>query len=341
MFIPYKYIKKFEEEYRFKREIPEGLVVNVEKGQKVRSDSVLASGEVFSEKSRIDLSTALGVKPGLTKKYLECLNGERVQKGDRIAYKGGGVVGKDHKVVAPKSGVINLSGIDAGIVRILGVAKESTIYTGVTGRVVSVIKNKQVNVLTEVLRIKTFRIFGRSIQGELFHINDEKVKLGTNLSESIILLNFEVRKEYLRELAMVGVQGIVAGSIDSSLLSLVTKEGLWGMTLCLIEGFGSIRMGETLLSDLRKSDGKLCLIDDKDKELVLTGISDTKTSKHKGGVFIRNVKVGDSVQVFDNRNWGVYGEVEEISGDFVKVIILKGGKKVVMEINQNNLLSCL
>lgn len=339
MFVPVKKNIIVDGKYHFKREIPAGLKVEVEKGKSVKRDAILASGEVFVERDRMDVSTALGVKPKDAGKYLVCINGESIKKGERLAQKSGGVIGKERKLVAVRSGVVDLSEIDGGFLKILGAAKESTSYSGAEGKVVSVMRNKKVDILTKVLKIRPLMVFGHDVQGELFFIESQKSKVGANFSEGLIVLNFTPDREYLRELALLGVEGVIVGSVEAAVLEDISTSGLWGMTLCILEGYGDISANGEVLDVLKKNDGYFCLIDKRSKELILSRVAQKGISLVKKNL-VESLKIGSKVQVFDVENWGSYGVVEDLSGTFAKVKIGDKSLNQKVEVNINNLLLC-
>lgn len=342
MFVPYKRDKVIDKEYHFRRNIPHGLRVGVERGDIVKRDVILASGEMSEEKARIDVSSLLEVKPPDTRKYLICLSGERVKRGDIVALRKKGVVSKEKSISVPCSGVVNLSEIDAGILKILGVAKETTINAGVEGKVISVIKNKQVDILCKVLRIRPFLGFGDDVQGELFFLNDpsvagsmeeSKVEIGANLKGEIIVLNFRPDFEFLRKLAMAGVIGLIMGGVSSSLLGNISSSGLWGVSVCVLEGFGDIDIDKDFSKVLKKNDGFLCLLDMKRQELVLS-CTKSKIDSVPNKMLLKSLDTGDRVQIYGEKLWGAYGYVKEVTNEFVSV---KCDKGKVIEVSANNL----
>lgn len=337
--VPMKNNKLIQKKYHLKRGIPLGLQVDVEKGQNVKQDTVLASGRTSEVIEKVDLANALKVKPGEAKKCLECLNGERVKKGDVLARRKRKVMGNVLCINAMHDGVVNLSEIDAGFLKIHSVAKESTINAGVNGQIVSVVRDKQVDILTSVFKIKPFRISGNDVQGEMFFLSEKKRKIGPNLSDGIMALNFGTEARYLRELALAGVKGIIVGGVDSRLVEDIASEGLFGMTVCIIEGFGDVGIDGELISALKSNDGKLCLIDKRHNELVLTmDANKGKTSSNGEKQSVGDLKVGERVQILDSSNWGEYGEVVDISSDIVRVKIIMRNLEKVVEVDINNLL---
>jgi hypothetical protein len=336
LFVPFKNNKIIDEKYHFIRKIPKGLKMRVEKGGNVKGDSVLASGEVLEEKKKIDVARALGVKSSDAGRYLECLNGEMIVKGDLIARKRGKIMGKEKKVFATSSGVISLDEVDSGFVKVLGVAKEATIQAGIDGRVVSAIRNKHIDILTTVLRFKPFGIFGDTVQGEMYYI-DQKEKIGPNLSKGIIICDFKVDAVYLRDLALSGVIGVVTGGIDFGLSHRIKSGDWWGLSIVVTEGFGNLRIGEDILSVLKINDGYLCLIDSAKEEIVLTNVQEDKDIKNQ--TLVKPLEIGSKVCIFDSTLWGVYGEVQEIGGEYIKVYTKQDDKEKSVDVHIDNLIA--
>ncbi|MFC1780173.1 hypothetical protein ACFLY9_00550 [Patescibacteria group bacterium] len=325
MIVPRKNSKTVEEEYHLKRDIPKGLTVEIKKGQKVKKDTILASGEMACEKERIDISSRLGIKPQDSRKFISCLNGERVSKGDKLVHKKKSMMRKEKTITSPISGIVNLEEIDAGILTIMDTAKEATVNSGVNGTVVSVIKNKQVDILCKVIRVYPFAILGSNVQGELYYLDkkQDKVELGENLKNSIIVFNFSPDAQLLRKLAMVGVTGIIVGGINSNILTNIDSSGLWGMTICIVEGIGDILVDREFIKFITKNDGYLCLLDSKEKVFVMTNAGESIPSEDRVKL-VKRIEVNDRVQILDGLTRGEYGVVKEIGSEYIKIKTDKG-----------------
>ncbi len=350
MIVPIRKNKNIDTKYYFKRDIPKGLKICVEKGDKIRKDTVLASGEMSEEKIRIDLVSSLKVEFSEAGKYLKCLNGERIKRGEILALKKKGVVQRERKLFAPTSGVVDLSEIDSGILKILSVATESTINAGIEGEVVSVIKNKHVNILSEVLEISAFECVGRDVQGELFFLDDDsvidlgkdefkvnnknedsdKIEVGENLNGGIVAMNFSPSEEFIRKLIISGVGGIITGGIDYKIKRMVSESDV---TICNLSGYGKIAIEKKTVGELKTNDGFLCSIDIKENNLLLTNVTKGSLSEALG--LVRNLEIGDKVQILDTERWGEYAIVKEINR-YKAVVRSKRGKRY--NIHYNNLL---
>lgn len=334
MIVPSKRNISFQKKHVLKREIPNGLNISIEKGKKIKEDTVIATGRTAMEKVRIDVREDLGIRD--VKSSVVCLHGERIQQGDPIARKKAVVLGKDRVIEAPMSGVVDLSSIDAGIVKILNAASETTIYSGVEGAVTSIIRDQRVLIETPVFKIDVANVFGESVQGELFYIDNEHSEdIEQDFSGGVVVPDFKVDKAYLRELALAGVEGIVLGGLDSSLLTSLSDEGLWGMTVCVTEGFGNIQIHDKTLQLIRRNDGRLCAVNS-DDTLILTCEADEALTNHDQ--ILKTLSSGDSVQVFDSQYFGFYGIVESLDDTSVKVKVYRWGQERIISVDPNNIL---
>jgi hypothetical protein len=339
MFVPYKTNRYFEKKYHFIREIPAGLDITAQKGSMIERDSILASGEVPEEKDRIDAATELRCNPTQLKKYLQCLNGEMVERGSVLARRAHGVISKEKIVKAPRSGLVNLSEVSSGFIRIMGAGVETTIQSGVKGKIYSVLSSKYVDIETPVVKVKPYKIFGESVQGEMYLLSSDKQAIGPNLSGGIVLCSFDRWDEvFLRSLALNGVVGVIVSSIDYSLLEQVKSAGFWGMTIIVIEGLGEIPYNPETLEIFEENDGYLSNVDHLKKEIILTNVFQSE----KNGLqkFVKKLEVGNKVQVFSSTSWGSYGIVEEIVGETVKVYTKHRLKNESIEVSAYNVVVC-
>lgn len=342
MFLSVKSNKIIEGEYHFGRGIPVGLKVSVEKDRCVREDSILATGDIFEEKARIDVFSILNMKSADVREYIECIHGERLQKGDILIRRKKGILGKEKVIFSPCSGVVDLSEIDRGIIKILGVAKETIIHSGVRGKVLGIIKDKQVIIATKVLRMKPFGIWGDNIQGDLFYLGKKGViERKVDLKGSIVVTDDNLDMEDYKQIALAGVKGIISGGIERDILDQIILERYFGMSICILEGYGNFRLSKQYATILERNDGHICQIDPSNKEIVLTNIEGIDDTFNKTQRLIKKVKVNDRVQAFDGDHWGMYGIVKSMDSEFVEINPEIQSLDKTVSIHKDNLVLCL
>jgi hypothetical protein len=338
MFVFVKNTIKIEEDYVFRRHIPDRLKIIIEKDKKVTGDTVIARGEVFQTKARIDIASELKIKPKDTKKFIECLSGERIEEGDIIARRKNIMLKGEKTIKSPCGGVIDISEIEGGFILIADASKETAIYSGIEGRVKSVVQNKHIDIECKVLKIKPFHLYGKDVQGELFYIPSMPKKLPKSYAGSIIAINTDLDLDELRVLSIAGIKGVILGSFDREVLAEVNNEGLWGMSICLCEGFGDIPLEQNFIDLLKKNNGHICLFDSKQKEIIFTNTSQ-KMLLQKNELLVQSLKVGDEVQVFDPDNWKLYGSIEKLEGEYAKIKLYKDQR--IIDVHTFNIIACL
>ncbi|MDD3647481.1 MAG: hypothetical protein PHS44_03205 [Candidatus Dojkabacteria bacterium] len=333
MICPILKYKSTEEDYIFKRKFNKSLDVVVSKDDIVKRDAIMATGEVAEVKSRVDLAAALKVKAKDVSKYVLCIQGERINRGDPVAYRRGRVMKREIRIQAPSSGVVNLNQIKEGILKILDFASESTVSVGVGGKIVSVIRNKHVSIKTKVMKIHPFEVLGRSVQGEIVFLKNENPSNSISLSGSLVVVerpNIDI--SLLREIEMKGAKGVIIGGLSFNAYQKFRKIASSYFALCLMEGFGNLTINPKVLPLLKKNDGYMAELDSKNNELVLTYVQrEVVEEKDKLVTRLRRKML---VKIVDDNFWGEYGQVMEIIGEYAKVQIAKNR---IIDINVNNL----
>ena len=326
MIIPIKKNKKYIANFNLKRRIEEGVEINVKKGKRVDRDDVIAVGHLPQVLVKLDIVSMLGIELVKLKGFIRCIHGERVKKGDILAVKKGGVLSKEFRVTAPVEGIIDLSDIKAGILKILGTSNKIEIKSGVKGKVLNTLKNKYVSISTQVLRYKPFDVRGKSSQGRLAFIESEDGKTikEEEIVDAIVFLRKKTTVEFLRKLEVFGASGVIIPSINYDLLEEFLSLSRRTFACAIIEGYVDIDLPEEESKMLRNFNGSYCLVDSQYNELIFAGIEEN-AKYYNSDQFVGIVKKGDIVQLTDYQNWGKFGKVLEVFPDYVKVDVIKSG----------------
>ena len=339
MIVPIQRATIIDKKYFFPRKLNSGLKVLIEKGKKVEQDTVLASGEVYEEKTKLDIASEINVKPDEVKKYVTCIHGEQVTRQDVLIHKKRKIINKEILVRAPARGVVDLSEIENGFLKILGPAREKIVHAGLRGSIFSVLRHKMVQIETSVMKVKPFTIIGESIQGELLYLKDQEIKLGEDLHESIIVIDFKIDKNFLRKLALSGVRGVIVGGLHRKFIDQRDELGLGGITICIMHGYGNLSLDVDLVQKLKQNDGYVCLLDARHGELILPNVGEKEEKNGKEQRLLNNLKKGQKVSIFTFGLWGHRGIVDKVVGDFVSLRLDKPFKNRKVEVHINNILS--
>jgi len=334
MILPKKCTIKTDNHFVIKRDIPGSLDILIEKGETVRRDSIIASGNVFEQKARVDISEQFDIDSSVVKRHVLFIHGERVRKGDIIfKYRRK----KDKVFQAPCNGVLSLSDVNSGIITILGVSRETNINAGVKGKIVRVIPHKQIHIEGKVLRIKPFVLYGQSIQGELFYIDDNEHILDPSLSGGIVVISYNTFLTHFRSFQALGIRGVIVSGTDATLFQKIEQSIGQNISICLLEGFGKRYITHKLSGILKENDGHICLFDAKNNELVLTHTQKDEKFRITKSVVYR-AKKGQGVQIFQSDAWGMYGSIVSLKNDQAVVLIKENEIEKKIKVHINNII---
>ncbi len=309
-------------QFLFPRTFPEQLNVLIEKNKEVTYDTVLASGEIFEDSEKVDVASRLDIEPQEVKKYLKCISGERIEKGDVIAQRKTKVLRKEYIVRASIGGVVSLKEIDSGFVIISDASKETVFYAGMNGVIESILRGKMVQIKTDALVLEISFVEGKTAQGELYFFSEKQKRIENNVEGCIIVPDFEVSVEYLRNLVSLGVNGVILSSLRSDIFLDWEQKGLFDLSLGIVGGFGNIAFDRDIIDIFKQNDGHVCMMDSKNSELIMTN-ADGFEDEVKKEKFFKLLEVGDNVQTFSSDIWGHFGIVEKIIGNHAYVRLKK------------------
>lgn len=250
--------------------------LNVAVGQEVTPDDIIGSGEVSPGFRILNLSQILSTSPGEAKKYLKRSLGQRIYKGELLAYKDEGFWRGKKIVISPSDGILEFFNEQTGELKITFLPKRKDLPAGSYGVVEKVDKLRgNIVIRTEVSRI--FGLFGtgRSRDGVLRMISrrDELVnesKISAELGDQILVGGSLIYKEAISKAISNDVSGIITGGVNArdykamagGRLRFPRKlENDIGITLVVCEGFGSSPLGEDIYSLLGQYNERFVLLD--------------------------------------------------------------------------------
>lgn len=337
MIIPIKKIWDLEDSYKVKRSLSNGLRIVVEKEEEVEVDTVFATGKTPKKQFSIDLSSEMNIDFDNIESQLKCFQGELVKKGDILitARQKNGT--RRVSLKSPINGVVNLDDIQKGFITIYSEGKDDVLRSGVKGKIVSIIKDKEIVVQTDIVRIKPFKIFGGSTQGEIIFLDrEEDLVIGPNLDGSLVVMTSLSSSKLLRKFALFGVKGVILNSIDAD---LVSSGELYGVTICAIDGYGKIDYDKKIKNLFQENENSLCFLDKKKEEILLT--NKTEHFDKKNSRFFMIAKKDMKVQVFDSTFWGAYGNITKLYKDSKELDVNLLGIKRNLRTSIFNVVACI
>ncbi|MBI3109855.1 hypothetical protein HYZ06_02325 [Candidatus Daviesbacteria bacterium] len=250
--------------------------LNVSAGQEVSPDDIVGSCEVSPGFRTFNLSKSLSVSPKEVKKYLKREVGQKIYKGELLAYKNQSFFGGKKIVISPSDGILEFFNELTGELRLNFLPKKVDLPAAVYGVVEEVDPARgDMIIATQISRIYGMFGTGRSRDGILNFVGSRDEMIGESKifatdSDQILVGGSLIYKEAISKAISSGVSGIITGGINSKdykgmvggrLIFPKKLETDIGISVIVCEGFGPAPLGEDIYEVLQKYNGKFALLD--------------------------------------------------------------------------------
>lgn len=272
-------------------------------GREVSPEDIIGSAIQFKGFRTVNLATLLSVKPSQVTKYIKRAVGQKIYKGELLAFKKGNFFSSDKIITSPTDGEVDFINSLTGEVRISLLPKKIDLAAGVYG-VVEKVDEKTGSCLIRAQITRLYGTFGigKIREGTLMILTkrdgviskemilpkfDEYVLIGGNLSS----------KEVLNSAISAGVNGMIIGGINASDYKAITGGRIsfqhkfdedMGLSLLVCEGFGPIGIGEDIFEIIKEYDGKFLLVDGNNATISLPSYQSSSMIK------VRNTKLPET-----------------------------------------------
>ena len=250
--------------------------LNISLGQEVAPDDIIGSCWVSSGFRILNLSQALSVSPAEAKKYLRREIGQKIYKGELLAFKEQGFLSGKKNIISPSDGILEYLNEQTGELKINFLPQKIDLPAAVYGVVEEIdVPHGDIVIKTEVSRIYGMFGTGKNREGTLNMIcsRDElmgELKITAENSDQILVGGSLIRKEVISQAISSGVCGIITGGINAGdykamaggrLIFPKRLENDIGVSVVICEGFGVQSLGEDIYGVLQKYNGKFVLLD--------------------------------------------------------------------------------
>ncbi len=328
-------------------------LITVSPGQEVSPSDVVGTASVSGGFRVVSLADLLGVGPSDVEKYLRRAVGQRIYKGELLAYKSSFLKGKKI-IVSPTDGVLDFLNPKTGELRLRFLPKKQDLPAGVYG-IVEVIDRQKGQVVIRTQASLVFGMFGsgRVRDGTLHVVTKrdeflEKKLILPTLGEQILVGGSLIFKDAITAAISAGVNGMITGGINAKdyrgmsggkLIFPKKSENDIGISIVVCEGFGSIPIGEDIYEILSSFDDKFVSIDGdrgiiylpsfqsqsmtKVRTTKLPPLKESETIRYVGGENnLEEITVGLRVRIIGNSYPGNQGRI--ISLDQAETLIPSG-----------------
>lgn len=334
--------------------------ISVSKNQEVVPEDIIGTSQISKGFRVLNLAEILQVGPSDVTKYLKRTIGQRIFKGELLAYRSGWLVGKK-VVISPTDGIVDFLNPETGELRLTLLPKIEDLPAGVYGVVEVVDQEKgQVIIKTQASIIHGMFGSGRVRDGILRIISKRDELVGKTYItpkhfEQILVGGSLVFKEAISYAISSGVSGIITGGINAKdykgmaggrLIFPKKLENDVGVSIVVCEGFGSIPIGEDIYEVLKEANNRYVSIDGNRGEIYLPSYESKSITRVKNtklpemvGVGSRfstklersyELEVGAKVRIVGNSYLGEQGKV--IALDQTQTVMPSGIKTFLVTI---------
>ncbi len=261
---------------RIVRNLQSRGTVSVVPNQEVIPSDVVGTAFVSAGFRTINLADLLKVAAAEVQKYLKRPLGQRIYKGELLAYKEGGLWGGKKVITAPTDGVLEFLNPKTGELRMTFLPKMGHLPAGVYGIVESVDSSKgQVVIRTQASLIHGMFGSGRLREGILRMVGKREEMMDKDLVKAsyagqILAGSSLVFRDTIAASVAFGVNGIICGGINAKdykglvggRLNFTKKmQSDIGISILVCEGFGPVPLGEDIHGLLGNYDGRFVCLD--------------------------------------------------------------------------------
>lgn len=247
--------------------LPPGGELKVNKNQKVEEGQIIARRKSSSLIKDYHLAKIIGTTPKKTIKYLVKKLGQKVEEGELVAQKKS-LLGEGEKFIAPMSGVLD-SLTEEGILRIRKEISGIEIKAPFSG-IINEISQNSAGLSFAAIEIKGNWGNGKKAFGFLTIIEGNEsdlFSLDGTCQKQVITLQGKISKGLWYKAASLGAVGFIAGELkDESLIKEVEEEDDSFPVVILGENG---KINEEIWVELRKANGKMILVDGKQKRVLI------------------------------------------------------------------------
>jgi hypothetical protein len=225
-------------------------------GQMVQATDPIAEVAGTSDIRLVEGASALGVAPAQVRRHLQVEIGAEVREGEVIARKGGLF---RRSLAAPVTGTLLHVDDTRGIILIRTTSTVTPVNALLRGEVFAVHDNESVEITSQGALIQGMWGNGRANAGTTRLLvsapgdSANAALINPGLRGTVVVVGATADRALLERAQAVGVVGLIAGSMDGSLLSLAQSVSY---PMVLTEGFGTLPINAPSFKLLAELNGR-------------------------------------------------------------------------------------
>jgi hypothetical protein len=313
--------------YNFKIPLTGGERIYIKNQQKITSGETLFSKTDNRIKESYFLVDELGCKSSDCLRYISCINGSYVDKGEVLAEKStkNGLTVK--QIVSGVSGIVDLERIKRGFIDILAEEEEITVKSNFSGTVTDVLPGDHININSpaSVLDLSAATLFEEKIFGRMVFLNKEASIMSdipdVDLKNKIVWSGSYLPLTLAFKIFKKGARAILTYCMEYQDFKDL------GLPIGVIEGFGKIHCDDLFLKELYKLEDRFVVLDNVEKQLFAAKEQQKEQSDRE--FFVKEL-LGAQVISRHSAHYGYIGNIVQINDlNYVTVDFDKSGKSIV------------
>jgi len=316
----------------------------VKKGEEVLPEAILLEGEAPAGFRSVNFAQKLRASPSQANQFLLKKPGQRVRRGEQLAYKKGTLGFGEIRFFSPLDGLIKDYNKETGVLLLQFLPKHERVFAGVWG-VVEEVEGYEVLLRTKVLEVYGVVGTGKLREGMIkvlakpsdFLLSSQ---IDNDCHGRIIVGGAMVSSDSFSKALAVGASGIVTGGMHArdfwaaggGTVSPLGQTSDVGISAVLLEGFGHLPFFDSIYQVFSQNANKIAFIDgDQAKISIPLAEKPEELSNQEEGQ-LKKLEVGDFVRIVGASNIGLYGKVKGILQE--KMIFESGLEDYFVEVEK-------
>lgn len=334
MIVKHKIFEKYDK-YAFNIPYKSGDRVLVNRGDRINSGTDILRKSESNIKHSFYLPEQIDVEVAKIHNYINCIDGEFVNKGDVLAQKvvSGGLNIK--KLISPEQGVVDLSRLSNGYIDLLGEENEILVQSKFDGVVEEINPVDGINILSSAYALDLLTISDillrkgreRKMIGEFIVLREGKDLLlkaeEENYQDKIVFVGKYLHPELLQDLFKKGAVFVLTYSMN---YEDFRRQGL---PVGVIGGFGEMYTSKDILKLISTMNGKLVVVDYDESQMFF--VTDDSVFKTKDDIFVKNA-IGSKVISRSLSIYGMLGTILSMEDEQYATVEWEGGQRSIVNI---------
>lgn len=313
--------------YDFSIPLKGGERINVKTKENVSPGDLLFTKEENRIKESYFLIEELNCKLRDCSKYIECIDGAYVDKGEILAQKKSknGLTVK--QVISGSSGIIDLDRLKEGFIDILSEEETSEVHSQFSGLIKDILPGSYIQIQSPVsaLDLVGTTLFEEKVFGEIVLLTKGEQVISTipdiNLKDKLVWAGPYLPNNLALKVFKKGAKAIITYCMEYE------DFKNFKLPIAVVEGFGNIHCSEKFLKEIYKIDGNFAIVDPGENQLFI--IKDEQKKSDSESFFVKEL-LGATVISRHSAHYGYIGTIVQVNDlNYVTVDFGKSGKSIV------------